>query len=119
VTVLTDQRFLLLGMMTEAIHTPHMSDRALAIENARYIKRAMADFSSEIEYKEGGLMERRADQVLSEALELLENIRVDGLFHALETGLFAGIKRRSTGGKGSTASSRKVNATTTLSSTCL
>ena len=53
VTVLTDQRFLLLGMMTEAIHTPHMSDRALAIENARYIKRAMADFSSEIEYKEG------------------------------------------------------------------
>lgn len=100
VTVLTDQRFLLLGMMTEAIHTPHMSDRALAIENARYIKRAMADFSSEIEYKEGGLMERRADQVLSEALELLENIRVDGLFHALETGLFAGIKRRSTGGKG-------------------
>jgi beta-lysine 5,6-aminomutase alpha subunit len=60
----------------------------------------MADFSSEIEYKEGGLMERRADQVLSEALELLENIRVDGLFHAIETGLFAGIKRRPTGGKG-------------------
>ncbi|MGI6507707.1 MAG: lysine 5,6-aminomutase subunit alpha [Saccharofermentanales bacterium] len=100
VTVLTDQRFLLLGMMTEAIHTPHMSDRALAIENARYIRRAMADFSSEIEYKEGGLMERRADQVLSEALELLENIRVDGLFHALETGQFAGIKRRRVGGKG-------------------
>ena len=100
VTVLTDQRFLLLGMMTEAIHTPHMSDRALAIENAQYIKRAMADFSSEIEYKEGGLMERRADQVLSEALELLENIRVDGLFHAIEMGLFEGIKRRPTGGKG-------------------
>ena len=59
VTVLTDQRFLLLGMMTEAIHTPHMSDRALAIENARYIRRAMADFSSEIEYKEGGRWKAR------------------------------------------------------------
>lgn len=100
VTVLTDQRFLLLGMMTEAIHTPHIADRALAIENAQYMKRAMADFASEIEFREGGMMEQRADEVLNQALELLESIRVDGIFHAIETGRFAGIKRRREGGKG-------------------
>jgi len=63
-------------------------------------------------------MERRADQVLSEALELLENIRVDGLFHAIEEGLFAGIKRRRVGEKGLMVSSRKANAITIRSSIC-
>ena len=100
VTVLTDQRFLLLGMMTEAIHTPHMSDRAHAIENARYIRRAMADLADEIEYREGGIMEQRAQTVVTNALELLENIRRDGLFRTLELGQFAGIRRRRDGGKG-------------------
>ncbi len=37
VTVISDQRIHLLGMLTEAIHTPLLADRALAIENARYI----------------------------------------------------------------------------------
>ncbi len=100
VTVLTNQRFLLLGMMTEAIHTPHISDRALAIENAQYMKRALADFASEIEFREGGIMEQRADDVLTQALSLLESIRADSLFHAIEMGRFAGIKRRREGGKG-------------------
>jgi beta-lysine 5,6-aminomutase alpha subunit len=48
VTVITHQRIQLLGMLTEAIHTPFMSDRALAIENARYIATAMADLGDEI-----------------------------------------------------------------------
>lgn len=98
--VLTGQQFLLLGMMTEAIHTPHMADRAHAIAGADYIKRAMKTLGSEIEYKEGGLMESRADQVLGKALDLLETIRHDSLFNALEAGRFAGIKRRPEGGKG-------------------
>ncbi len=98
--VLTGQQFLLLGMMTEAIHTPHMADRAHAIAGADYIKRAMKTLGSEIEYREGGLMESRADLVLGKALDLLETIRHDGLFNALEAGRFAGIKRRLEGGKG-------------------
>ena len=53
VTIMTGQRLHLLGMMTEAIHTPFMSDRALAIENAQYIFRTMKDFGSELEFKEG------------------------------------------------------------------
>ena len=41
VTILTGQKIHLLGMLTEAIHTPFMSDRALSIENAQYIFRTM------------------------------------------------------------------------------
>lgn len=100
VTVISDQKVHLLGMMTEAIHTPLMSDRALAIENARYIARAMADFGDDIEFRPGGLMERRAAEVLDMALDLLLGIRADGLFRTLEEGKFAGIKRPFDGGKG-------------------
>lgn len=98
--VLTGQQFLLLGMMTEAIHTPHMSDRAHALDNARYIARAMGGLADEISFREGGRMEARADAVLEKALDLLETIRRDGLFNALEGGRFGGIKRRREGGKG-------------------
>ncbi len=35
VTITTGQKVHLLGMLTEAIHTPFMSDRALSIENAK------------------------------------------------------------------------------------
>jgi len=100
VTVMTHQRIQLLGMLTEAIHTPFMSDRALAIENARYIATAMADLGDEIEFRDGGLMEQRARNVLSQALELLQGIRRDGLFRTLEEGRFAGIKRSMESGKG-------------------
>ena len=35
--VMTDQSILLIGMMTEGIHTPFLSDRDLALENVRYV----------------------------------------------------------------------------------
>ena len=38
--VMTDQSILLIGMMTEGIHTPFLSDRDLALENVRYVRRA-------------------------------------------------------------------------------
>lgn len=100
VTVLTDQRLHLLGMMTEAIHTPFMSDRALAIDNARYMARAMRGLADEISYKKGGRVEARAALVLDKALELLKEMAKNGLFYSLETGLFASIKRPIDGGKG-------------------
>lgn len=52
-TILTGQRLHLLGMLTEAIHTPFMSDRALSIENARYIFNNMADLGDELQFKRG------------------------------------------------------------------
>lgn len=100
VTILTNQKLHLLGMLTEAIHTPLMSDRALSIENARYIFNTMADLGDELEFKKDGVITTRANQVLNEACSMLENIRREGLFKTLEQGKFAGVKRPFTGGKG-------------------
>ena len=100
VTCLTDQRIHLLGMLTEAIHTPFMSDRALSIENAQYIFRTMKDLGSEIEFKKGGIIESRANEVLQKAADLLEEIEKIGVFATLERGIFADIKRPKDGGKG-------------------
>ena len=100
VTILTGQRLHLLGMMTEAIHTPFMSDRAVSIENAQYIFRTMHDLGSEISFKEGGIIHERANEVLTKATELLGEIEEMGLFTTLEKGVFADIKRPRDGGKG-------------------
>jgi beta-lysine 5,6-aminomutase alpha subunit len=100
VTILTGQKIHLLGMMTEAIHTPFMSDRALSIENARYVFNTMKDLGEEMTFKPDGIMAHRADEVLTKAADLLEKIEYDGLFATLERGTFADIKRMRDGGKG-------------------
>ncbi len=100
VTTMTNQRICLLGMLTEAIHTPFMSDRYLAIENARYIFSTMEGLGDEIEFKKGGIIEQRAHTVLENAARLLAEIERDGLFKTLEKGKFAGVKRPINGGKG-------------------
>ena len=100
VTILTDQKIHLLGMMTEAIHTPFLSDRFLAIQNAQYIFTTMKDLGSEIVFKDGGIMQTRANEVLTKATELLAEIERLGLFETLERGVFADIKRPRDGGKG-------------------
>lgn len=45
-------------------------------------------------------MNRRAGEVLREAVEFLEMVAEDGLFKAMERGEFADIKRPENGGKG-------------------
>ncbi|MGM9606603.1 MAG: lysine 5,6-aminomutase subunit alpha [Oscillospiraceae bacterium] len=100
VTILTGQKIHLLGMMTEAIHTPFLSDRFLAIQNAQYIFTTMKDLGSEIVFKDGGIMQKRANEVLTKATELLAEIERLGLFETLERGIFADIKRPRDGGKG-------------------
>lgn len=100
VTIMTGQKLHLLGMMTEAIHTPFMSDRAIAIDNAQYIFNTMKDFGDELTYKKGGIMEKRVDEVLNKAADLLSEIEKEGLFRTIEQGKFAGIKRPLNGGKG-------------------
>ncbi|MFA6091573.1 MAG: lysine 5,6-aminomutase subunit alpha [Elusimicrobiota bacterium] len=96
----TGQGIHLLGMLTEAIHTPYLQDRYLAIQNARYVMNSMADFADEVEFKKNGLIVRRARQVLSEAADLLGQVEKLGLFGAIEQGLFAEVKRPKNGGKG-------------------
>lgn len=100
ISIWTKQGIQLLGMLTEAIHTPFMSDRYLSIENARYIFNNLRNIGDEIQFKEDGIVHRRAKQVLHEATELLEEIKKLGLFGALEKGIFADIKRSRNGGRG-------------------
>ena len=96
----TNQGLQLLGMPTEAIHTPFMSDRFLSIENAKYIFNNMKSIGDEMEFKEGGIIRNRAKEVLDNAIALLEQMTSEGLFNALEKGIFGDVKRSRVGGKG-------------------
>lgn len=100
ISIWTHQGIQLLGMMTEAIHTPFMSDRALSIENAKYIFNNMKNIGDEVEFKEGGLIQTRAQEVLQKAADMLLQIEEEGLFATIEQGKFGGVKRSRTGGKG-------------------
>lgn len=96
----TNQSIHLLGMLTEAIHTPHIQDRFLAVENAKYVMNNMADFAEEIEFKKDGIIVKRAEEVLNRTIEFLKEVEETGLFNSIEKGLFADIKRQKDGGKG-------------------
>ena len=100
VGIWTSQGIQLLGMPTEAIHTPFMSDRYLSIENAKYIFGNMKNIGDEVEFKKDGIIQSRAKEVLDKAIALLESIEREGLFTALEKGIFADVKRPKNGGKG-------------------
>lgn len=100
VTVWTNQSLLLTGMLTEAIHTPLMQDRYLAIENAQYIFNNCRHIGDEIEFKEGGIIQSRAQEVLKKADDLLAEVEKEGLFSTIEQGKFGGVKRPFDGGHG-------------------
>ncbi len=96
----TNQGIHLLGMMTEAIHTPFMMDRGLALENARYVMNNMKDFANEVEFNPNGIVVKRAHSVLDETIAFMEQLKELGLMEAMEQGLFAEIKRPREMGKG-------------------
>ena len=100
ISVWSGQSIQLLGMMTEAIHTPHMHDRYLAMENASYIFNNARSLGDEIEFKKNGIIQKRAQKVLGDAAALLKSIEKEGLFSTIEQGKFGGVKRARDGGKG-------------------
>lgn len=100
ISIWSHQGLQLLGMPTEAIHTPHLQDRYLAIENAQYIFNNCKDLGDELTYKDGGIIQKRAQEVLAKAEELLTQIEKEGMFSTIEQGKFGGVKRAFTGGKG-------------------
>jgi beta-lysine 5,6-aminomutase alpha subunit len=100
VGAVTGQDIILLGMMTEGIHTPFLSDRDLALENANYIFGGAAGLAGELRFEEGGVVERRAAQVLEECRQMLAKVADIGMFAAIEAGMFADTVRTRTGGKG-------------------
>ena len=99
-SVMTGQTIHLCGMLTEAIHTPYLGDRALSIENALYVMNTARHFGDEITVKPGGAIERRAGEVLSGCEALLERVGAMGLMTAIDAATFADVKRSPDGGRG-------------------
>ncbi len=100
VSIMTNQGLHLLGMLTEAIHTPFLQDRALSIENAKYVFNNMKDMGEEIEFKKDGMIQKRAQTVLAESVKMLKDIKEEGLTNSISQGKFAEVKRTMTSGKG-------------------
>jgi beta-lysine 5,6-aminomutase alpha subunit len=98
--VLTGQSILLVGMMTEAVVTPFLSDRDLAIRNVRYVLNAAAGLREDFRPAPDGFIVKRAHQVLGEAVDLLDRIVRDGLLDAIADGTFGLMKRPPDKGKG-------------------
>jgi beta-lysine 5,6-aminomutase alpha subunit len=97
----TGQSIELLGMFSEAIHTPFLMDRYLSLKSARYIFGAARHLGDEIHaWKPGGIIETRARTVLTKAQDLLEQVRRETIWDAIGRGAFADVKRTRTGGKG-------------------
>ncbi|MFN2586585.1 MAG: lysine 5,6-aminomutase subunit alpha TIM-barrel domain-containing protein [Actinomycetota bacterium] len=100
VGALTGQDVILLGMMTEGIHTPFLSDRDLALENASYVFGGASALAGELVFEPGGTVERRAAQVLEECRQMLRKVSEIGMFEAIEAGMFADTVRTRDGGRG-------------------
>lgn len=115
VGALTGQGILLVGMMTEAVVTPWISDRDLALQNVRYVMNAAGNLREDFHPAPDGFIAQRARQVLGESIDLLERI-VDtehhrgGLLDAIADGTFGLMKRPADGGKGLDGVARKSSA---------
>ena len=96
--MMTDQSIILIGMMTEGIHTPFLSDRDLALENIRYVRNAAGRLGESFLPSAG--VRARASQVLGESIALLQRIGTDGLLNAIADGTFGVTRRPPTGGRG-------------------
>jgi beta-lysine 5,6-aminomutase alpha subunit len=99
-SVATGQAIHLLGMLTEALHTPFLQDRWLAIDQARTLRANARHLAEEIEFRPGGRIIRRAHEVLEGAERILSRVASEGLFEALAAGVFADTRRWREGGRG-------------------
>jgi beta-lysine 5,6-aminomutase alpha subunit len=97
---LTGQGILLVGMMTEAVATPWLSDRDIALQNVRYVLGACGGLHEDFVPAPGGFIQRRAATVLAEAVRLLERIVDEGLLAAIADGTFGVMKRPPDRGRG-------------------
>lgn len=100
VSVTTGQGIHLAGILTEAIHTPHMQDRYQSLASINYVFNIARALGNEISFKKDGFVAKRAQQVLDEVEHFLEELRQVGLMEAIALGKFANITRSLDGGKG-------------------
>jgi len=110
VGALTGQGILLVGMMTEAVVTPWLSDRDIALQNVRYVLNATGDLHEDFNPAPDGFIAQRARQVLAETVELLEEIVDDTLLEAIADGTFGLMRRPADGGKGLDGVAKKSSA---------
>jgi beta-lysine 5,6-aminomutase alpha subunit len=87
-------------MMTEAVVTPWLSDRDIALQNVQYVRGAAGGLAEDFVPAPGGFIQRRAQHVLAEAVALLERIVEGGLLEAIADGTFGIMKRPADRGKG-------------------
>ena len=99
-SVTTGQSIHLLGMLTEALHTPLLSDRWLAIDQARVLRANARHLGEDLLFRPGGRIVRRANEVLEGAERILADVAARGLFEALGDGVFAATRRPREGGRG-------------------
>ncbi len=111
---LTGQSILLVGMMTEAVVTPWLSDRDLALQNVRYVLNAAGSLAEDFHPSPDGFIAGRARQVLAESIDLLDRILAHesagsgpGLLDAIADGTFGLMKRPSDAGRGLDGVARK------------
>jgi len=111
---MTGQGILLVGMMTEAVVTPFLSDRDLALQNVRYVLDAAGGLTEDFHPPRDGMIQTRAREVLGEAVALLDRIAAEPgmpradragaayppLLSAIAEGTFGLMKRPPTAGKG-------------------
>jgi len=109
VGALTDQGILLVGMMTEAVVTPWLSDRDLALQNVRYVMNAAGNLHEDFQPKPGGFIVNRAKEVLGDSIQLLSDIEGhdNGLLDAIADGTFGLMKRPADKGRGLDGVARK------------
>ncbi len=100
VTIATGQGIQTIGVPTEGIFTPHIHDRVIGLENVNYVFNAAHDLGEEIEFRRGGIVQTRAQEVLAGAHALLERIAEQGLFAALGEGVFGDVPRQIDEGRG-------------------
>ncbi|MFC0625544.1 lysine 5,6-aminomutase subunit alpha [Kribbella deserti] len=110
VGAMTGQGILLVGMMTEAVVTPWISDRDLALQNVRYVMGAAGNLHEDFHPAPDGFIANRARQVLGESVELLERIVDDGLLNAIGDGTFGLMKRPADAGRGLEGVARRSSA---------
>jgi beta-lysine 5,6-aminomutase alpha subunit len=118
VGALTGQGILLVGMMTEAVVTPWLSDRDLALQNVRYVMNAAGNLHEDFRPAPDGFIATRAREVLGEAIDLLQEIADDPLpddhepplLSAIADGTFGLMKRPPTGGRGLDGVAKKSKA---------
>ena len=116
---MTGQGILLVGMMTEAVVTPWLSDRDLALQNVRYVLNAAGGLTEDFHPPRDGFIQTRARQVLDEAVALLDEIATGSggadtaypqpLLAAIADGTFGAMKRPPTKGKGLDGVARKAD----------